>query len=85
MNGWNDKRRRKQERLIRQWKPWEKSTGPITTEGKSRSSRNAMKHGLRSREILETSRILAEMRRQTIHVSSNLDSAQVNRQGRNRK
>lgn len=33
--------------LIRRWRPWERSTGPKTAEGKSRSSRNAWKGGER--------------------------------------
>ncbi len=30
---------------IRQWKPWDKSTGPKTDEGKQKASRNADKRG----------------------------------------
>ena len=41
MTGCTEERRRKQAEAIRQWKPWEKSTGPKTPEGKARSSRNA--------------------------------------------
>ncbi len=37
----------------RQWKPWEKSTGPRSEEGKANSAGNARKHGMRSREWLE--------------------------------
>lgn len=38
---WTPERRAKQAEAIRRWKPWEKSTGPRTPEGKARSSRNA--------------------------------------------
>ncbi len=33
--------------LIRKWKPWEKSTGPKTKEGKYRSAMRAYKGGYR--------------------------------------
>ena len=39
--------RRLRAELIRKWKPWEKSTGPKTEQGKSRVSRNAFKGGWR--------------------------------------
>lgn len=40
-NGWTDERRAKQARLIRNWKPWEKSTGAKTPEGKDIAKMNA--------------------------------------------
>ena len=33
-NGWTPERRARQAVLIRNWKPWERSTGPRTTDGK---------------------------------------------------
>ena len=33
--------------LIRAWKPWERSTGPRTPDGKAKVSRNAWKGGER--------------------------------------
>jgi hypothetical protein len=33
--------------LIRRWKPWEKSTGPKSPEGKARSARRGFKGGQR--------------------------------------
>jgi len=39
-NGWTLKRRLKQSQGIQRWRPWERSTGPRTQEGKARSSRN---------------------------------------------
>jgi hypothetical protein len=44
-NGWTPERRAKQEAAIRTWKPWEKSTGPVTEAGKESSSQNAFVHG----------------------------------------
>lgn len=45
-NGWTLERRRRQAELIRQWKPWEKATGPRTAAGKGLVSRNAYKGGV---------------------------------------
>ena len=51
--------RAKRAELIRRWKPWEKSTGPKTPEGKSRSASRGFKGG--TREILrEWARILRD-------------------------
>ena len=38
-----------QSKLIRTWKPWEKSTGPRSPEGKVKVSLNAYKGGYRSK------------------------------------
>ena len=43
--GWTEERRRRQAEIIRQNKPWEKSTGPKTQKGKNRVALNALKHG----------------------------------------
>ena len=51
-SGWTPERRARQAELIRNWKPWEHSTGPSTDEGRASSRRNALKHGERSAECL---------------------------------
>jgi hypothetical protein len=40
-NGWTPERRAKMAEIVRQWKPWEKSTGPVTAKGKRKTSKNA--------------------------------------------
>ena len=42
---WTADRRERQRLLIQTWKPWEKSTGARTLEGKARVSKNAIKTG----------------------------------------
>ena len=42
-NGWTPERRARQAEKIRAWRPWERSTGPRTAEGKVISSRNGDK------------------------------------------
>jgi hypothetical protein len=46
-NGWTPERRARQAALIRTWKPWNRSTGPTTPEGKATTKRNAFKGGFR--------------------------------------
>ena len=46
--GWSAERRQKHAEAIRRWKPWLKSTGLKTEEGKNTSKMNAFRHGGRS-------------------------------------
>ena len=50
-NGWTVERKKRQSEMIKEWKPWEQSTGPKTDSGKDTSKMNAYKHGLRSEEF----------------------------------
>ena len=45
MSNWTSERRKRQSELIQQWRPWEKSTGPTSEDGKSKSARNVYKGG----------------------------------------
>ena len=49
MRHWTIAERQRQAQLIRQWQPWQHSTGAKTIEGKATASRNAYKGGLRPR------------------------------------
>jgi hypothetical protein len=60
-NGWTPERRARQAELFRQWRPWEKSTGPKTEAGKT-VSQNAYKGGT-WRMLPDLSRLLREQRR----------------------
>lgn len=48
--GWPPERRAQQAERIRQTKPWLKTTGPKTKEGKATSAQNAYQHGFFSRD-----------------------------------
>ena len=63
MSQWTQKRRLSQSKLIFNWKPWEKSTGAKSEEGKAKSKMNAYKHGRRAAEIRTAQKMLAEYRR----------------------
>lgn len=54
---WTPERRARQAQAIRRWKPWERSTGPKTPEGKTTASRNAFRGGHR-RALREEMRVL---------------------------
>ena len=69
-NGWTLERRQRQAELIRQWKPWAKSTGPRSSGGKERVSRNAWTGGHRQ-ELRELTKLVnAEVRAARDLVSS---------------
>lgn len=57
--GWTPERRARQAEAIRRWKPWERSTGPRTQEGKARSQRNGSQPGTRAL-LREVSRLLRQ-------------------------
>lgn len=44
-HGWTEERRERQAEAIHRWKPWNRSTGPKSEEGKATASRNAWKGG----------------------------------------
>ena len=50
-NGWTDERRARQAQRIHEWKPWEKSTGAKTPEGKVKSAKNAFRFTFRKCKI----------------------------------
>ncbi len=52
MPRWTEERRKKQAEAIRRWKPWEKSTGPKTAEGKAVCAMNAVKPYAEERKLL---------------------------------
>jgi len=60
-SNWTPERRQRQAEAIRAWKPWERSTGPQTPEGKARAARNAWQGGKRL-VLRELARALAEQR-----------------------
>lgn len=62
-NGWIPERRAKQAKLIRQWRPWEKSSGPKTEAGKAKVARNAGKGG-DWRMLRDLARTLREQKNQ---------------------
>ena len=55
MRNWTPEQRQCQRELIQRWKPWTKSTGARTEEGKKKSSQNAYKTGksLEVRELIK--------------------------------
>ena len=62
-HGWTPQRRKKQSELIQKWKPWENSTGPRTAQGKTTSSMNAVKHGMRGAEMRSIESVIAALAR----------------------
>lgn len=57
---WTNAQKARQGELIRTWKPWEQSTGPVTQAGKKASSKNAFNCALREvmRELTRSNRAL---------------------------
>lgn len=58
-NGWTLERRARQAERIRDWRPWEHSSGPKTEAGKTVVARNAWKGGTRQM-LRELTRALRE-------------------------
>ncbi|MEP0873006.1 hypothetical protein NDA01_24770 [Trichocoleus desertorum AS-A10] len=52
MPRWTAEARERQRQLIKEWQPWEQSTGPRTQEGKEISSQNARRTSLSDQELI---------------------------------
>ena len=63
MRPWTQEDRARQADLIRQQKPWEKSTGPKTEAGKRVSSLNSLTHGHNSQAARDFKAALHEARK----------------------
>ena len=61
MRHWTAAERQQQAELIRQWQPWQHSTGARTIEGKAIASHNAFKGGFRQ-QIKELNQLLRDQR-----------------------
>jgi hypothetical protein len=60
---WSPEEREKHAAAMREWKPWKKSTGPKTPEGKAVSAQNAEKSGLYSAEMQLLKELMREQKR----------------------
>lgn len=60
MRQWTPAERQRQAELIKQWQPWQHSTGARTPEGKAISSHNAFKGGFRQ-ELIELRKLLSKL------------------------
>ena len=61
---WTPEQKSVQAEAIKRWKPWERSTGPVSENGKAAASQNALKHGMRGAEWIEKRREFAELVRE---------------------
>ena len=59
MRQWIPEERQRQAEIIKNWKPWEHSTGAKTAQGRAIASRNAYKGGV-MKNIKELRRLLRE-------------------------
>lgn len=63
-SGWTDERRAKQREAIQRWKPWEKSTGPKTPQGKAQATHNVRwAHLTRKLSRMSTKELLKTIKR----------------------
>lgn len=52
MTRWDEAARKRQAELIQQWRPWERSTGPRSLDGKAKSAQNARRTALSDEELV---------------------------------
>ncbi|MCE9520060.1 MAG: hypothetical protein K8R87_10985 [Verrucomicrobia bacterium] len=65
----SEPQRSRQAQRIQDWKPWLKSTGPRTAEGKAKSARNAFKggHAANLKKLGQFLRTIEDERKKLVH------------------
>jgi len=63
MPRWTEEARLKQSELIKEWKPWEKSTGAKTEEGKKRCADNNYRRFTNNPELIKVMKQINEMKK----------------------
>ena len=71
MRRWTPEERERQSRAIQKWKPWERSTGAKTKDGKNKAKMNALKHGFRSQAWKNLKRILKKQNSSLSEINGN--------------
>ena len=69
---WTKEQREKQAEIARARKPWLRSTGPKTEDGKDRIKMNNLKHGAFTRDMRELRRVLHKQRQFLTRVKKEL-------------
>ena len=72
MRHWTIEERRRQSKLIKQWKPW-RLAGVKTPEGKEKSKMNAYKHGGRCADIRKMQRVFTEWKSKLSQIKNLFD------------
>lgn len=62
---WSEEQRQKARERMYRVRPWEKTTGAKTPEGKKRCSQNAYKHGRYSKAMKEIEKLVYELKRES--------------------
>ncbi|MFN3699977.1 MAG: hypothetical protein ACK4VI_00480 [Alphaproteobacteria bacterium] len=59
---WTDEDRKRQGEAIKNWRPWERSSGATTPEGKEAFKMNSLKHGAYSAEMKRLENLLQKIK-----------------------
>lgn len=72
---WTQEQRQRQREAIARWKPWERSTGPRSLEGKAKAAANSRRHGLYDAKMRAEMAHFRELLREHLEILELLEEA----------